>query len=224
MELKGKKIAFLGDSITDGTGVSSIEKTYWNIIGQKTGAEVYGYGFGGTRIAVNHTPSSDGYMRKVGVDENWFGARVEKMIPDADIVVIFGGTNDFGHGDAPIGTMNDRTNDTFYGAYHLLIQQLISRYPYAQLVVMTPLHRSSEDDMPFNDFGVRRQGNLKCYVNAIREVAEFYGVPVCDQFAESGLQPRVKLIQEMFVPDGLHPNDAGHIKIAECLLRTLNRL
>lgn len=219
MELKGKKIAFLGDSITEGVGVSSVEKTYWKLIGQRTGAGVYGYGIGGTRIAKNRLPGNNPY-----VDANWFGSRVEKMIPDADIVVVFGGTNDFGHGDAPMGTMKDRTNDTFYGAYHLLMQQLINRYPYAQLVVMTPMHRCSEEDMPFNEAGIRRAGVLKDYVEAIRAVAEFYSVPVVDLFAESGIQPRMQIHKEMYMPDGLHPNDDGHIKIADCLLRVLNRL
>ena len=219
MELTGKKIAFLGDSITEGVGVSSLEHVYWNVVGRQTGAQVYGYGIGGTRIAPNHLAGYDDY-----VDANWFGTRVEKMIPDADIVVVFGGTNDFGHGDAPLGTMKDRTNDTFYGAYHLLMQQLIERYPYAQLIVMTPLHRIGEEMMPFNETGVRRVGPLKCYVEAIREVAEFYSVPLVDLCAESGLQPRVKLLREMYVPDGLHPKDAGHIKIANCLLRSLRGL
>ena len=219
MELKGKRIAFLGDSITEGVGVSSVEKTYWNLVAQRTGAGVYGYGIGGTRIAKNRLPGNNPY-----VDANWFGSRVEKMISAADIVVVFGGTNDFGHGDAPMGTMKDRTNDTFYGAYHLLMQQLIHRYPYAQLVVMTPMHRCSEEDMPFNEAGIRRAGVLKDYVEAIREVAEFYSVPVVDLFAESGIQPRMEIHKKMYMPDGLHPNDAGHVKIADCLLRVLNRL
>lgn len=219
MELNGKKIAFLGDSITEGCGTSSIEHVYWNVVGRRTGAQVYGYGIGGTRIAVNRLPGYDPY-----VDENYFGARVEKMIPDADVVVVFGGTNDFGHGDAPLGTMSDRTNDTFYGAYHLLVQKLIHRYPHAQLIVMTPTHRSSEEDMPFNEADIRRQGILKRYVEAVREVAEFYSVPVVDLFAESGIQPRVDILREMYMPDGLHPNDAGNARIAECLLRTLRNL
>lgn len=219
MELKGKRIAFLGDSITEGVGVSSVENTYWKLVGQRTGAEVYGYGIGGTRIAVNRQPNHDFH-----VEENYFGARVEKMIPDADVVVVFGGTNDFGHGDAPMGTMKDRTNDTFYGAYHLLMQQLINRYPQAQMIVMTPMHRCSEEDMPFNEAGIRRAGVLKDYVEAIREVAEFYSVPVVDLFAESGIQPRMEIHKKMYMPDGLHPNDAGHIKIADCLLRVLNTL
>ena len=219
MELNGKKMAFLGDSITQGVGTSSIEKVYWKVVGQRTGAEVYGYGISGTRIAVSHLPSHDAY-----VDANWFGSRVDQMIPDADVVVVFGGTNDFGHGDAPLGTMMDRTNDTFYGAYQLLMQQLINRYPHAQLIVMTPLHRVSEEDMPFNEAGIRRPGILKRYVEAIREVAEFYSIPVVDLFAESGIQPRVEILREMYMPDGLHPSDAGNAKIADCLLRTLRSL
>lgn len=219
MELKGKRIAFLGDSITEGVGVSSVENTYWKLVGQRTGAEVYGYGISGTRIAVNRQPNHDPH-----VEENYFAARAENMIPDADIVVVFGGTNDFGHGDAPMGIMKDRTPDTFYGGYHLLMQKLINRYPRAQLIVMTPMHRCSEEDMPFNEAGIRRAGVLKDYVEAIREVAEFYSVPVVDLFAESGIQPRMEIHKKMYMPDGLHPNDAGHIKIADCLLRVLNTL
>ncbi len=39
------------------------------------------------------------------------------MDNDADIIIVFGGTNDFGNGDAPFGEMSDRTPYTFYGAY-----------------------------------------------------------------------------------------------------------
>ena len=132
MELKGKKIAFLGDSITEGAGVSDKSNIFWNILGQQTGAQVYGYGIGGTRIARQHKPSA---CARWDLD---FISRVDSMIDDADIVVVFGGTNDFGHGDAPFGVMSDRTNDTFYGALHVLYQKLCQRYPSAQIVVMTP--------------------------------------------------------------------------------------
>lgn len=51
MELKGKTLLFLGDSITAGSGVSGKEETYWYRLGQKTCASCIGYGVGGTRIA-----------------------------------------------------------------------------------------------------------------------------------------------------------------------------
>ena len=57
MKLKNKKIAFLGDSITEGCATSCMEKTYWSLLAKDTGAVSYGYGIGGTRIAPQHTPS-----------------------------------------------------------------------------------------------------------------------------------------------------------------------
>ena len=146
------------------------------------------------------------------------------MIPDADVVVVFGGTNDFGHGNAALGTLADRTNDTFYGAYYCLLKQLIGRYPNARIVVMTPLHRESEDEAVYNELGVRRCGPLSVYVQAIREVAEFFGVPVADLFRDCAIQPRIPALKEKYAPDGLHPNDDGHVLIAKCLLNVLERL
>ena len=217
MDLAGKNIAFLGDSITEGCGTSSLEHTFWNVLGQKTGAQVFGYGIGGTRIAPQRVPSDP------RADQD-FISRVDGMIPDADVVVVFGGTNDFGHGDAPFGTRGDQTSETFCGALHVLFTKLYERYPAAQLVVMTPTHRLSETDSVMNEFGVRRSGNLRAYVQAIRDAAEDFAVPVLDLFRVSGIQPSVPALREAYMPDGLHPNDAGHAKIADKLIGFLQTL
>ena len=217
MELNGKKIAFLGDSITEGHGTSDVRNTFWNLLARRTGAQCYGYGIGGTRIARQQKPT----------DERWdqdFVSRVDGMIPDADIVVVFGGTNDFGHGDAAFGTMNDRTPDTFCGALHVLYQKLYERYPEAQLVVMTPTHRLSEDEGDWNERGIRRVGVLADYVEAIRQAAAYYSIPVLDLWRVSGIQPKIPALQERYMPDGLHPNDAGHARIADKLQGFLQAL
>ena len=65
---------------------------------------------------------------------------------------------------------------------------------------------------------------MKQYVEAIRETAEYYALPVLDLFAVSGLQPNVPVIRERYLPDGLHPNDAGHEKLAELIVRFLQQL
>lgn len=44
MELKNKKIAFLGDSITYGVGTTAPEKVYWKIVEAETGAICKGHG------------------------------------------------------------------------------------------------------------------------------------------------------------------------------------
>jgi len=107
--------------------------------------------------------------------------------------------------------------DTFCGACHELMSKLITKYPDATIVIMTPLHRETED--------IPSTGNsrpLSDYVEMIRKTAEFYSLPVIDLWAISGIQPKVDVIKKKYCPDGLHPNDAGHIKMAEriagCLL------
>ena len=65
---------------------------------------------------------------------------------------------------------------------------------------------------------------LKTYVNIIREMAEYYSLPVLDLYAESGIQPKVDAIREKFCPDGLHPNDAGHVLLANKIYAYLRSL
>ena len=216
MELKGTKINFLGDSITEGAGTSSHDKMYTMLIEREYGAICQNYGIGGTRIARQKTPTEEKWDRD-------FISRVPEMDNDADIVVVFGGTNDFGHGDAPIGTMSDRTPYTFYGALHCLYTALIEKYPGVPIVVLTPLHRLNEDS-PKGDNKPAPVGTLKEYVNIIREVAEYYSLPVLDLFKESGLQPKIPVIQQKYVPDGLHPNDDGNAILAHKIARFLETL
>lgn len=216
MELKGTKINFLGDSITEGAGTSSHDKMFTMLIEREYGAICQNYGIGGTRIARQKTPTEEKWDRD-------FISRVPEMDNDADIVVVFGGTNDFGHGDAPLGTMDDRTPYTFYGALHCLYTALTEKYPDVPVVILTPLHRLNEDS-PKGDNKPEPVGTLKEYVNIIREVAEYYSFPVLDLYKESGLQPKIPVIQQKYVPDGLHPNDDGNAILAHKIARFLETL
>lgn len=209
MELQGKKINFLGDSITEGHGTSAAGKKFTDLLAANYGVIARNYGIGGTRIAKQHTPS---------IEPRWdqdFITRAAEMEADADAVVVFGGTNDYGHGDAPLGTMGDRDPLTFYGALHTLYIDLITKYPDNPIVILTPLHRCNELS-PRGDGGKPQDvAPLKTYVDIIREVAEYYSLPVLDLYKTSGMQPEVPIIKERYIPDGLHPNDAGHVILAE---------
>ena len=209
MELKGKKINFLGDSITEGVGASEYARCYLEQFAAATGAICRNYGISGTRIAKRRVPYD------IPEFDRYYASRVPEMDPDADIVVVFGGTNDYGHGDAPLGEMNDRTVWTYYGALHVLFTALIEKYPTAQIVILTPLHREDEE---------KRTPILKPFVDATRQVAEFYSLPVLDLRANYGIQPRVPVMKEMYVPDGLHPNDAGHAILANKLRAFLEHM
>lgn len=213
MKLENIKVNFLGDSITEGTGTSGADKIFHALLAKKYCLTARNYGIGGTRIAYQTTPSAN---------ERWdrsFSDRFSQMDDDADLVVVFGGTNDYGHGDAPIGAFEDRDPSTFYGGCHFLMKGLIEKYPEATIVIMTPLHRAVEERV--------RNGEtlyLKKYVEIIKEVAEYYSLPVIDLWAISGIQPKVDVIKAKYCPDGLHPNDAGHVLMAERIGNFLERL
>ncbi len=215
MELKGKKIVFLGDSITFGAGTSGEENTFVYLVGKYGGfRESLNYGISGTRIARQTKPTVDNPSFDLD-----FCQRVEELDDDADIVVVFGGTNDFGHGDASLGSFESRSLYTFYGACHHLMTRLHERFPGKPIIIMTPLHRLDED--------VHRVDNgadLKVYVDIIREVAEYYSIPVLDLYSESGIQPKVKVLCDKYCPDGLHPNDDGHVILTNKILSYLKNM
>ena len=207
MELKNKKINFLGDSITEGAGASIYENCYVEVLKRKFSlAEARNYGIGGTRIARQRIPSAEAKF-------DWdFPSRVAEMEEDADMVVVFGGTNDHGHGDAPIGCESDRTPDTFIGACHTLYAFLKEKFS-CPIVVLTPLHRAVES---------REDGiELKDYVNLIKEIAPQYGLPVLDLYEKSAIN--IATLSEL-TGDGLHPNDEGHEILAEEIGKYLQAL
>ena len=213
MDFKNIKMNFLGDSITEGTGASEPAKCYVSQVAKITGADCRNYGIGGTRIARQNNPSAD--QRQ----DRDFCMRVAEMDEDADVIVVFGGTNDFGHGDAPFGEFADRTVNTYYGAMHTLFTSLIEKYTTSKIVVLTPLHRCTENE-PNPKTGLV----LKDYVDALREVAEYYSLPVLDLYKTSGMQPNVPIIKYTYMPDGLHPNDAGHRILAEKIVAFLKNM
>lgn len=211
MNLEGKIINVLGDSITQGHGTSAPEHIYQNVMGRMVGAkEVRNFGIGGTRLAKQIGP--DIYAAP-------FTERYLDMPDDADLVIVFGGTNDYGHGNAPFGSFGDRTADTFVGACHVLFEGLIKKYPNARIVVMTPL-QTSYDQNPSANTGKP----LIDYVDTIIKVASHYSLPVLDLYRTSGICPRIPEQLALYMPDGLHPNDAGAYRVAERLTAFLKAL
>lgn len=211
METQNKKILFLGDSITEGVGASCVENGYVSVFGKISGADVRNYGISGTRIARKKHPSKN---PRCDLD---FVQRVDDMEAEADVVVAFGGSNDYGSGDAPLGDFESRDVYTFYGAMHILCQKLINKYPKAIIMFITPLHRRNERS-GLNEMGTKSAAPLSGYVDIIKETARYYSLPVLDLYAVSGLQPEVDIIRKLYMPDGLHPNDAGAKIIAERIM------
>ncbi len=208
------KAIFLGDSITEGHGTSSAAHRYDMVLGSRAGfGQIINYGIGGTRIAYNKNASP------WPVWDLYFCARATRMETGADLVVVFGGTNDYGHGNAPMGTKADETPDTFCGAVNWLMTYLKQAYPMAKIVFMTPMRREG-DENPSPLTGC----SLVEYVDAVIEAGERHGISTLDLYRELGIDPNNPEMKAKYVPDGLHPNDAGHAIIAEKLYEFLETI
>jgi len=204
MELKNLTVSFLGDSITEGHGTTSPDKVFHQIIKEKYGMNhAYNYGIGGTRIARQIVPTKEKTKHDLT-----FELRSDIMDRNADAIVVFGGTNDFGHGDAPFGTLDSDDKYTFCGAVNSLINKLERDFPNSRLIFMTPLHRLGET-VPSNPDSKK----LEDYVNAILAICKKRNIAVIDLFKINPLDPA----DEQVIPDGLHPNDNGHRIMAQVI-------
>lgn len=217
MDLRGKKILFLGDSITQGAGATNEENVYLEVCAKKLGAKAVNFGVGGTRIAPQITPSAEAFC------DEYFLLRAKKMDKDADLVVVFGGTNDFGHGDAPFGRIGDKDPATFCGAYDALIEYLMATYGKEKLIIVYPLRRRNETAT--NGDGSKAEGSkpLAEYHDAEKVVAEKCGLKSVDFWNDGDLNPNTPDGNENFA-DGLHPNDIGHRLLGEKLAEAIKRM
>ncbi|MBQ2923647.1 MAG: SGNH/GDSL hydrolase family protein [Tyzzerella sp.] len=100
MILEGKIIDFLDDSITEGMGVTDIVNCrYDHVIRRKCNLKaIYNYGISGTRLAHQSAPS------ECPRNDLCFCGQAYYLNRDADIIVVYGGFNDFIGGMLRLGT------------------------------------------------------------------------------------------------------------------------
>lgn len=203
-----KKIGFLGDSITMGAQASSIEKRFTTVLCKKLGVQEENYGVGGTRIARQRVPSEEACY------DEYFLLRAKKADDDLDYMFVMGGTNDYGHGDAPFGTDSDDTDDTFCGALNRLIDYLVKKYTKEKICFILPTYRYNEEST--NGEGSKTNGRpMSDYRDQIKKTCDKFGVKcvnVCDAFPKPD-----STAGDKYTGDGLHPNDYGYNCIAEKL-------
>lgn len=197
--LNEKKIVTLGDSITAGYSLTSREMPWSKQIAALFNAQFVNYGIGGSEIAVFDGESTT---------YNPMVLRYSTMDDDADLVIVAGGTNDWGHEHTNLGTFEDRGVDTFYGAMHTICDGLMKKYCGKDIIFMTPIKRNLNGMKYYehNNLGY----TLTQFCNAIKEVCAYYGIPVLDMYEKCPINPIVDGYMDKYIPDGTHPNFNGH--------------
>lgn len=228
------KYCALGDSITFGfiprnyPGYPGQLKSYAALVAEKLGMEFCNHGISDSTIAnlAGHDPMCLRYVQ---------------MENDADLVTVMGGTNDV-RCNVPLGTMSDRDNTTFYGGLHQLLGGLCQKYSFPQntttkIVVLTPIKLLDASKSWQPDSAEANADALYKWdewLEAIREVAAFYKIPVCDLYNTSGINPHlertVKGYEEEyngyynpFITDGTHPTQEGAELMAQAIVSFLKK-
>lgn len=197
MDLSNLKINFLGDSITARFWAESEETSYvGRFRAQYPHATIRNYGVQGSCVSSCCIWDSED-MR----------TRAKRMDPDADLIVIYGGTNDF-HCMTPLGTPEGRDEGTFYGAYNVLLDIITEKYPNAKIVLCTILPR-------FDETWLEREGRIRvapvqAYVDIINHIGQMRNLPVIDLFKLECFREPIPGDKSPLTKDGLHPLDEGH--------------
>ena len=218
-KLAGKKISFIGDSITS-WGTNSTEYT-----------PAKGYAYedvwtaqllsltGGVKATLDGRAGS----RVTGIDGDAFAfSRTKVVAQDSDFIFIFMGANDqrvlnVPTTGVPLGEIKDKTSlgditnvnnpnlKKFTEAYQLALENMLPYYKKSQIILMTPLrsfHEGSTDD---------QNKDSDKLAERIIDIAKMYGIKWIDM-REVGI---TKYNHGIYFYDGLHPNKRGHRLIAE---------
>ena len=230
---QGKRVAYLGDSITDPRNKAS-KKKYWGFLSDWLHGEAFVYGVSGRTWSDIPRQVSQCY------DEHG---------DSVDAIVIFMGTNDYNKG-VPLGewftetpekvmaaiggpkALSDRlrrhpvmADSTYRGRINIALDKVKRLYPTKQIVLLTPLHRGgfypNDNNWQPTEVYTNLCGEyLDAYSDAVTEGGRLWAVPVVDWSSSCGLFPLMDEYAQYFNDAGtdrLHPNEKGHRRLAQTL-------
>ena len=127
-------------------------------------------------------------------------------------------------------------NNTVRGRINIAMSKLKELYPTKQIILLTPIHRGTAllsdwniqpDELHANGVGEY----IDAYVEVVKEAGNVWAVPVIDLNSICGLYPLIESSAPYWRRpslekseksgkgriDRLHPNSAGHLRMARCL-------
>jgi lysophospholipase L1-like esterase len=193
-----KLIVLIGDSLT--WGKVNGDTSWTDYLQTNYGCTTRNYGVSGRTMQHTSTVYSSVY-------DNY-----ASMNTDADIVILWAGFNDITlslQSTAQLGVFTDRVSTTYYGSLHLILNGLQSMYQGKKIFICTLMDTNHSWD------------TVKLWNQAIREVAEYYGVPILE-LARASINARNTDLKTTYIPDGIHPNNAGNLLLSDVVAKFIN--
>lgn len=181
--LFGKKVSFLGDSIStyanytgsynpfytgSNAGITNVNMTWWKGLCNEQGATVNRlYAYGGKEVV------------------NFLCTKYDQLFSNGssgtspDVIFVLGGINDW-YNNRTLGAITDAeaSNGSFYACYKYLLSHLKSTYPNAVIVALTLMNSMIDGtNAPYpNGNGV----DISAFNQAIKDCCDFHSVQYID--------------------------------------------
>ena len=233
----GKYISILGDSIStyEGwipslnytyytgkhCGVSSVNDTWWKkVINMLDLKLCVNNSWSGSRVTATVSAINAGCVRRC------VNLHREGIMPD--LIIVYMGINDFDN-NIPVGTYDGsqnfpKTTMTFREAYAIMLKNITTTYPDAEVYVCTLPYSNAAGTSRLNITRNKIGESLYDYNTAIEELADLFQVNVID-LANCGISSDN---MQLYLGDyseeserALHPNKYGHSLIANTVLATI---
>lgn len=221
---KNKKIVTFGDSITEHETWQGHLKDYFDCVFQNCG-------IGGTTVALSNLSN---YQNNCMYQDS----RINAIDNDADVIIVWGGNNDFGatYNGITLGEIvpwwklsdegdssKNLTVSNFTYAYALMLKKIVTRFPNAKIFTVTCIGGRNSDGISNSDIEFYMNGYfMRDFSNQIKKISELYGIPCIDV---GGLSRLNTFTHTSFFKanDVIHPNAEGGKLIANLMINELKR-
>ena len=198
---QGKKVGYIGDSITDPNCYGNKIKKYWDFLQEWLGITPYVYGISGRQW--NDVPRQAEQLMKEHGEMKKMETR-KKRTPVMD-------------------------SNTYKGRINIGITRMKQLFPDKQIILLTPLHRAfanfgETNVQPDENYQNSCGEYVDAYVQAVKEAGNLWGLPVIDFNSVTGMNPMIEEQLIYFYDSGfdrLHPNTKGQERMARTLMYQL---
>lgn len=194
--LSGKKILAIGDSFVKGHTLSE-SQTWVAKIANRNNMTYKISAINGAPIAYKSGQTHTAIVKTI---DSTISAN-----PSMDYVVLMAGHNDAnpdlnGGKAIEIGSNTDNVDTTFKGALNIIIGKLLTAYPTAKILFLTPFLRRDNEEL---------------YVEAMKEICGIHQVPCFDNYHSVGLSFKNSAQAKAYeLSNSLHLNEAGQERIS----------
>ena len=234
MDYKNKYFSILGDSISTfegisepkesvyydtahklASGIATVSDTWWGQVVERLGGKLLvNNSWSGSTVCWNSLYQVPSYGCS---DERTASLGKDGISPD--VIIVFMGTNDWGHGFQVVSSKHVKGDEhncaIFSNAYKIMLKKLRANYPKAEIWCLTlPISCSSaKENFEFPYYYGGR--HISEYCDSIKECAMQYNCRIIDLFISGEAYDTV---------DGFHPNIRGMRMISNKVIKKITEI